>query len=653
LGLSNNPEFEPTQRVALWIRALFCLSICAFSVVASLVLLQNNREWALAFAVLTFFLFWYLEIVLRTQNFPLRPIADDRAQTTLAAGSIFLLTFIVSLPTLRTWFLTDDFALVHAFCHFSPSQFLQLLHMDLSQFIRGESRQEFRPLYSLFYVAVYPISGLHPWGYHLCQIFLHAIVALLVFLITKALAPADLRTAGFAAVLFIAQPLHGQATSLIVGAVAESLPAVLYLFAFLCFVLFRSTGRLLYMALSLAAFAALLLNKESAVTLPLMLASCDLLFFVMEEPLSVRRHWNFERWRRLLWPYGFYGILLLSYLAWRRRVFSSYLREANWAGHIRAEAANPVSLWTHFAHFASRVWSLQAFNFETFFPYSAVALGLVLGILMAWALSFFRQRNSTRSILLVLYFGVAWYLITNLPYLIEEQVTYHLYLPAAGMCIAVAILAVPIRSAPRHAITYSRLAGMTLLVILGLIQMWKADAEYRRFGDMSAQMSTQLAINLKNIPQNRWVMIWPGKSELIASGWGEEILPFSVQPPFAPSDLYSNLRVLEHPDMSCCGVGQWWQEISPELTAEFARPPDENITVDVLSWNNSAGTFQHESREMPRKAFVSRVVAILGAPPESMDGIDEGQGIRLVKSLADLGMNRSENPSLPVQSSQR
>jgi len=181
-------------------------------------------------------------------------------------------------------------------------------------------------------------------------------------------------------------------------------------------------------------------------------------------------------------------------------------------------------------------------------------------------------------------------------------------------------------------------------MVLAFLQTWKVDAQYRRFGDMSAQMAKHLATELKAVPQNRWVIIWPGKSLLIASGWGEQILPFSVQPPFAATDLYSNLRVVEYPDMSCCGVGEWWRRIAPELNAEFARPPEEKISIHVLSWDDSSGAFARENRSIPRRIFVDCVAGVLGGPPDSIDDIDEDKGTRLVKALTDLGKNASENP---------
>ena len=107
-----------------------------------------------------------------------------------------VITFLVCLPTLNIYFLTDDFAFVHAFHQLSTTQFLRLLQMDTRVFVSGNPRQEFRPFFSLFYAWGYHFWGLRPWGYHVCEMALHAIVAVLVFLTVNTLALGDLRRPG-------------------------------------------------------------------------------------------------------------------------------------------------------------------------------------------------------------------------------------------------------------------------------------------------------------------------------------------------------------------------------------------------------------------------------------------------------------------------
>lgn len=194
IPLSSVPDIEKklaleTGKVSLWSKVFFLVSMCGFLATAVGMVLEKNQGWALLVAAFACVLLWYLERGAGKQNSDSSAIANKKLQLNATIGSIVLFTFVVCLPTLKTWFLTDDFAMVHSAYHFTPAAFLQLLHMDSSQFVRGEARQEFRPLYSLFYAVAFRIWGLQAWGYHVCQIALHATVAVLVFLTAKAVAP--------------------------------------------------------------------------------------------------------------------------------------------------------------------------------------------------------------------------------------------------------------------------------------------------------------------------------------------------------------------------------------------------------------------------------------------------------------------------------
>ena len=626
-------------RFTPWITAGFILSLCSFCIGATVLLFQEEKERVLPIALTVGAVVWGLERLESGFAAGPPPRWNPLSVYIAPAVAIALVSFIACLPTLNTYFLVDDFAFVHTFHNLTASQFLRLFHTDLGQFVWGDTRQEFRPLYSLYYAAGYHLWGLRPWGYHLCSILVHLIVAAMVFLIAKSLAAGETRRAGFAGLLFAVQPPHAQATSLIVGLVAESFPALLYLTAFLCFIHFRSRGLVRYFAISALAFTGCLLTKESAVTLPLMLVFYDLFRIVAgEESLSPNKGQSpWEPWRKLILPYAAFGTLLLAYLEWRRIVFASYLREAGWGRQGQYGVANPTGFWLHFIHLAMRFWKLQAFNFQNLFPYSSAAEGLVLGLYLVWAFSLLRRRSDCRrSVALVLYFGLAWYLISNLPYLIEGNVIYHLYLPTAGVSIAIAFLALPFCREPGKEARCSRLVGMGFLIAISFTQLWKNNREYARIGEMSARMTAQLVPSLKEIPKDSLVMIWPAESYLVDSGWGEEIFPFAVQPPFASTDLYARVRIVEHPDMSCCGVAEWWQKTSPVLVAELARAPDEQVQIYLLIWDERNGVFQETKRVLPRSILRDRVTTLLGGSPETVDNLGDVQAKRLVKGLARL-----------------
>ena len=539
----------------------------------------------------------------------------------LAIGSIACLSLLACLPTLHTYFLGDDYALLHSFCHLSPGRFLQLMHMDEGMFVWGDVRHEYRPLYSLFYVAGYHLWGLHVWGYHLCEIGLHAVVTILIFLIAKQLVPDKSWRAWFAAALFLVQPLHAQATSLIVGAVAECLPAIFYLSAFLYFIRFRRERLSQDLAISSISFFFGLLTKESAVTLPAMLVSYDVLCAIMHKrrPAFLRQLW--EQRRKYFAPYLPYIALLSAYLAWRRKVLSSYVEETEWAAPALNAPVISRGFWMHAVHFAANIWQLQVFNLHTFLPYPWPVLALLTCLLLYLLLALWlRRRDCKQSVAIALYFCIAWYLITTAPLLIEGHVTYHMYLPASGICIGIAHLIFPVCGISKARLRFT-IFFATLFLLLALALTWKEDAQYADFGRMSSVMSAQLAASLETVPQGQLALIIPADSALVASGWGENLVPFSMQPPFTNTDLYSRIHVIEHPDMSCCGPGEWWQKIRPALQDEMTGPENEDISIAVLLWDEKDSDFRTVTRILPRKTFARSIVSALGGPPQAIDDL--------------------------------
>jgi len=113
--------------------------------------------------------------------------------------------------------------------------------------------------------------------------------------------------------------------------VAEGLPDLFYLVAFLCFIRFRARSSATYLVISTVAFGLCLLTKESAVTLPMMLVSFDFFRMVVGEKgvAAGEAPGQRKKWFRLMLAYVPFAVLLLAYLELRRLAVSSYLREAS------------------------------------------------------------------------------------------------------------------------------------------------------------------------------------------------------------------------------------------------------------------------------------------------------------------------------------
>jgi tetratricopeptide (TPR) repeat protein len=172
----------------------------------------------------------------------------------------------------------------------------------------------YRPLTMLTFAANARM-GTSAAGYHLVNVLLHVGVSVLVFWIASLVLCSPVG-AGTAAALFAVHPVHTEAVSNVFGR-SEVLAAF---FVLLCLLALVRAGevtpaggtRLAWRVASLAAFAAGLLSKESAVAALALIAAVHLW-------ISPER--RVARTLRVLAPYV--GVAL-AYLAWRRYLVGAF-----------------------------------------------------------------------------------------------------------------------------------------------------------------------------------------------------------------------------------------------------------------------------------------------------------------------------------------
>ncbi|MBI5596882.1 MAG: hypothetical protein HY928_12385 [Elusimicrobia bacterium] len=126
--------------------------------------------------------------------------------------------------------------------------------------------QRYRPLTALAYKALFAVSGRNPFGFHLASLSVHALNAVLVFLLAEALLGAG-PAPWAAALLFCLHPAQPESVSYIAN--LSSLLAAAFMLGAL---LLHERGKALP---ALACFAAALLCRESAAALPLWAAAWD------------------------------------------------------------------------------------------------------------------------------------------------------------------------------------------------------------------------------------------------------------------------------------------------------------------------------------------------------------------------------------------
>lgn len=127
-----------------------------------------------------------------------------------------------------------------------------------------------RPLQVVTYMLDYKIWKFNPLGYHVTNLAIHILCAVLFFFIVAALA-GEVKPALIAALLFVVHPVHTQAVTYISGR-ADILCVFFMLLSFLCFTAFLGKkGRVagLFYAACFISFLGAIFSKEIAVVFPL------------------------------------------------------------------------------------------------------------------------------------------------------------------------------------------------------------------------------------------------------------------------------------------------------------------------------------------------------------------------------------------------
>lgn len=357
----------------------------------------------------------------------------------LIVGAILGLSVALYAPALLHGFAFDDDIVIVRNRFLQASGGLPSLVTRTEWAGGGLELAQWRPLTALTYAANFALGGLAPWGYHLANALLHALVVLLVFLVALRAGLAD-RWAAAAALLFAIHPIHVEAVANVTG--RKDLLATLFVLAmFLAHrrALRRGGWSLAWPAL---AYLAAMFSKEvGTVGLALVLAA-DLLL-----PYGGFRAGAPER-RRALRLHAAYLACLLVFLALFRAVagqigFGEIPFQDNPAAHastwlrlLTAVAVIGKGLWLQLLPFGqSPDWSFDAIQLATSLADPRVLM--TLAALAGWLFLGLRLLRTTPVILLSLaWYGAALSPAANVLFpagtLFGERL---LYLPSVGLAL--------------------------------------------------------------------------------------------------------------------------------------------------------------------------------------------------------------------------
>ncbi len=189
--------------------------------------------------------------------------------------AMLVLALIVYWPILSDYFVFDDYAWLNAASNPDASNFFRKAFSFPAQTPFEQRTPFWRPLVDTYFYAGWRVFGLEPAGWHVMNVLLHSANATLATVLTWKLTRSR-ATAIIAGALFVVLPTYEIAVSWISSA-TELYATLFYL---LTLVLYHQSMRAKvwqswFYWTSLATMLLALLSKESAVTLPAMVALLD------------------------------------------------------------------------------------------------------------------------------------------------------------------------------------------------------------------------------------------------------------------------------------------------------------------------------------------------------------------------------------------
>lgn len=333
----------------------------------------------------------------------------------------------------------------------------------------------YRPLTNVSFALNYAVSGMNPTGYHVVNIFLHGVNAILIYALVLAYLE-NWSAALITGVFFAIHPIHTEAVSAIAGR-PEVLAATFCLSAWLAY-RFRTESLRFYWYAVILYFLALF-TKESSIAL---LGALILVDVYQVWPYAWR-----TRWKSLLVGYAGFLIPIGLYLGARILVLAeigvtgdeSFFKDATWSTRLLTMGygfVKMIQLLAWPAHLAADYDFSQIPLTHMLTLKAGLSLALVGGLLVAGVILF--QYEKITSFAIFFFFGTTL-LVSNLIFpigiLIAERT---LYFPSISIClIAGAILAESIRRAGMWRLVAACLCGV--LIIGGIVRTMIRNLDWR------------------------------------------------------------------------------------------------------------------------------------------------------------------------------
>ncbi len=201
-----------------------------------------------------------------------RPDSSPKRQprrNVLLGGAIVAIALIVYIPALRSGYVWDDACYVPKGPD-SPGWRLIADEGGLGRIWRGDRTVDYWPLTHTSFWLEWRLWGQRPAGYHVMNVLLHALAAVLLWRVLKSL---NVPGAYLAGLIFAVHPVCVASVAWI-SERKNTLSMVFCLLAILAYLRSERSGSRRWYVAAVAAFALGLLSKTSIVMLPVVLLGC-------------------------------------------------------------------------------------------------------------------------------------------------------------------------------------------------------------------------------------------------------------------------------------------------------------------------------------------------------------------------------------------
>lgn len=339
--------------------------------------------------------------------------------------TILLVCFVVYSNTLFMDFVWDD-----AYQIIENSQIKSLKNVPslfISEVWAGVEDNHispyYRPIFTLSLAIDYFFWGEKPFGFHLTNLILHAMVSVLVYLLALKIIRANL-PALLGSLVFAVHPVHVEAVAWVSGR-NEMLSAFFMFLSLYLYILFKDDkDNKKYIITSLVSFFAALLSKETAITLPAIIFLYDASF---GEGRIIKK---------LKFPI-IYGVLGIVYLILRTSVLSIY----EWVPYpLHQRLFTGAGLVIEYLRLLIFPLNLKL-HYDipvrmSFFAAAVIIPIILLGIIFS-GLYFIRKYDRKIAFSLV-FILLALLPVSGVPTLIQPALIAerYLYIPSAGFSLA-------------------------------------------------------------------------------------------------------------------------------------------------------------------------------------------------------------------------